>query len=159
MKSPEIRPDTEIIDEYAFYDCSFTKESRYMNKVSIVIPQGVKEIGANAFAYSDLADVTIPDSVTMIGDSAFYGCNLTNVTIPYGVTSIGESAFVHCDYLESITVPASVTAIGEFALCDPYYFMGQINNIIVDQGSYAEEYCIDRHLSYTYPNSLDWLNN
>ena len=159
MKSPEIRPDTEIIEEDAFYDCSFTKGSRYMNKVSIVIPQGVKEIGANAFAYSDLADVTIPDSVTMIGDSAFCGCNLTNVTIPYGVTSIGESAFARCDHLESITIPASVTAIGEFAFCDPYYYKGQINNIIVDQGSYAEEYCIDRHLSYTYPNSLDWLNN
>jgi len=47
------------------------------------------------------------------------------------VTSIGENAFSDCENL-TLTVP---------------------------RDSYAAQYCKDNNLNYTYPDSLDWLNN
>ena len=40
-----------------------------------VIPEGITEIGAAAFAwYDNIESITIPESVTKIGDLAFYNC-------------------------------------------------------------------------------------
>ena len=62
---------------------------------SVVIPEGVTEIGDNAFLdCSSLTSVTIPESVTYIGGGAFGDCSsLTSVTIPESVTYIGGGAF------------------------------------------------------------------
>ena len=51
-----------------------------------VIPDGVKEIGVDAFSgCTNLQSVTIPDSVKEIGGYAFAGCtSLKSVTIPRG---------------------------------------------------------------------------
>lgn len=100
------------------------------------IPQGILEIGDNAFHFSQLTKIVIPDSVTSIEKSAFGFCegltsvtipesvfsvgkyafnncnNLTNVVISNGVTSIGDNAFQSCDNLTSITIPESVVSIG-----------------------------------------------
>ena len=83
---------------------------------TVVIPEGVTEIGKSAFEGRwNLQSVTIPESVTKIGESAFEHCGLQDVTIPEGVTAIGESAFLDCERLKSVTIPESVTEIGEFA--------------------------------------------
>jgi len=81
--------------------------------VGIIIPEGVKTIGGEAF-YScpNLTNVTIPDSVTTIELRAFQGTSLKSVTIPNSVTSIGSTAFGGCTSLTSITIPNSVTSIG-----------------------------------------------
>ncbi|MCR5523319.1 MAG: InlB B-repeat-containing protein, partial [Clostridia bacterium] len=62
---------------------------------SVTIPEGIREIGDNAFtAYTALEEVTIPDSVIIIGDGAFYGCvNLKGVTLGKNVAYVGEDAF------------------------------------------------------------------
>ena len=60
---------------------------------SVVIPNGITEIGAYAFNGNQLTSITIPNSVTTIGDFAFYWNKLTSVTIPNSVTSIGHNAF------------------------------------------------------------------
>ena len=54
----------------------------------------------------------------------------------------------------SVTIPASVTSIGEdaFSNCPSL-------TLTVPRGSYAAQYCKDNNLPYTYPDSLDWLNN
>ena len=88
-------------------------------ETSYIIPEGVKEIGKNAFAWcSKLESVTITDSVTFIDEEAFANCKLlTSVTISEGVTSIGDYAFNNCSNLTNIVIPSSVTSIGGYAFC------------------------------------------
>ncbi|OIP52968.1 hypothetical protein AUK10_03105 [Candidatus Gracilibacteria bacterium CG2_30_37_12] len=81
---------------------------------SVIIPNSVTIIGADAFQTNQLTSVSIPNSVTYIGFSAFYGNALTSVTIPNSVTSILGSAF-DLNPLTNVTIPGSVTSIGASA--------------------------------------------
>lgn len=85
--------------------------------ITAVIPDGVVNIGANAFYdCASLTSVTIPDSVINIRDYAFNNCtSLASVTIPSSVTSIGDNVFAWCTSLTSITIPSSVISIGNYA--------------------------------------------
>lgn len=95
-----------------------------------VIPEGVKEIGAGAFAgNTSITGIDFSQSsVTKIGEKAFMGCTgLTEITIPGTATSIGSSAFENCENLENVyftennnssTANAKLETIGERAFCD-----------------------------------------
>ena len=88
---------------------------------TVILEDGITQIGKYAFSCSALRSVTIPDSVTEIGDMAFYWCpDLESVTIPDGVTKIGAEAFNSCASLKSVTIPDGVTAIGDaaFVCCE-----------------------------------------
>lgn len=76
------------------------------NVKTIVIPDGITEIGNGAFEEcSSLQSIDIPNSVTEIGDYAFSGCSsLKSIDIPDGVTEISKSAFRGCKSLESISI-------------------------------------------------------
>ena len=77
---------------------------------SVVIPEGVTEIGNGAFSGCEsLASVEIPPSVTGIGRLAFRGCtSLESVEIPSSVTEIGWSAFGGCKSLTSVEFSGTV---------------------------------------------------
>jgi hypothetical protein len=53
----------------------------------------------------------IPEGITEIGKEAFYGVKLHSIVIPEGVTVIGEYAFA-LTRLAEVHIPATVTAIG-----------------------------------------------
>jgi len=80
---------------------------------NVVIPDGVKSIGDDAFKDADFIEsASIPSSVTNIGYRAFSGCaSLKSIILPDGVTDIEKGAFQYCDSLESVTIPSSVTMI------------------------------------------------
>ena len=123
---------------------------------SYAVPNGILSIGDGAFICSSLTSITLPDSVTSIGDGAFHFCtSLTSITLPDGVTSIGDSAFRYCKSLTSITIPASVTNIGDSAFAD----CSDTLLFTVEQGSYADQWCKENNLYFTYPNANDWLLN
>lgn len=105
---------------YTLKDSTDLKNVPYMscpNLVSIIIPEGVTNIGGSAFnGCSGLTSVTMPNSVTNIGDGAFGGCrSLTSVTIPNGVSTILTNTFSNCSGLTSVTIPNSVTSIDSSA--------------------------------------------
>lgn len=88
---------------------------------SVVIPDGVTEIGACAFQdCTKLKDVTLPDSLTKLDDWAFYGCkNLTSIALPESVSEMGTCVFTDCASLTSIDIPYGVSGIrnGAFRGC------------------------------------------
>ena len=106
IKSCEINSGCRLIWNSAFSNCS--------KLTSVIVPDGVVQIGDYAFFYCDsLTSINIPDGVTKIGESAFYNCeSLTSITIPDGITSIGEYTFNNCESLTSVTIPESVSEIG-----------------------------------------------
>ena len=80
------------------------------NLTSVIIPDGVTTIGANAFEKNQLTSVIIPNSVTTIGSSAFRNNRLTSVIIPSSVTTIGSSAFSD-NQLTSVTIGNGIRSI------------------------------------------------
>ena len=146
---------TEIYD-YAFSNCKYidknldegdviTDEDPLNTKPSyigedtiteIVIPDGVKTIGAYAFAgLTKLEKVTLPSTIVTIGKgafegcesltlvaglenvkfinaNAFYNCNLTGAYSLDNMTAASNSAFENNKKLEKITLPASAHSLG-----------------------------------------------
>lgn len=167
----EIKDETKIIGDYAFYGCS--------GLTSISIPNSVTSIGEYAFAgCSGLTSVSIPNSVTSIGEHAFSDChyltsviignsvksiasytfyncsNLTSVTMENSVTNIRDYAFSGCLGLTSISLPESVTGIGNYAFnnCSDLVSIN-IPNSVSAIGDYAFYQCSDL-VSINIPNSL-----
>ena len=88
---------------------------------TIVIPEGVTEIGEGALGWQEnLTEVFLPESLTKIGSGAFAGCaNLEKINIPKGVTEIDAHAFSECYALTEVTLPGNLTSIssGLFERC------------------------------------------
>ena len=82
------------------------------DKTKIEIPEGVIEIGNEAFAYSDLKSITLPDTLVHIGEKAFWGCSyLKEIKIPANVINIGTEAFLRCSGLREIVIPEGIIRI------------------------------------------------
>lgn len=84
---------------------------------SVVIPEGVKAIEANAFnGCRFLETVSVPSTVKEFGEQAFVDCYwLKDVTIPEGVTALPSALFQSCYSLKTITLPSTLTSIGDSA--------------------------------------------
>lgn len=117
------------------------------------VPDGTKAVGSNAFwVCINLKELIFPDSLISFGDAAITWCDqLEEVTIPNSVTTIGIETLAYCSQLETIHVPASVTDIGIFALGSPAANF----KLVVDKGSYAEQYAITAQRPYVY--STDYV--
>ena len=129
---------------------------RTSNKTKYEIPKGIKIIGDGAFTFcNNLTEIKIPDSVETIRNLVFTGCNnLTEINIPDSVQSIGNWVFNGCDNLKKIKIPASVKTIKD----DAFYGSNNLT-IIVEKGSFVEEYCKENNIKYMYEDSLNWLKN
>lgn len=117
------------IGNSAFAQCSA------LTKISF--PEGLQEIGTDAFFNMGLTSIHIPASVTAIRDGAFRGCEyLESVTFGKNscLSTIGADAFAS-DSLRTIEIPASVTEIGESAF---HQFWGAIEKVYIeDIGKYC----------------------
>lgn len=144
------------IDEHAF---SNSKETKYSNIVSLVIPSSVTSVPANAFkdctslesvkfetsvktvkikeglfdGCENLKEVTLPTMMTdEIGQYFFRNCyNLTNIEIPEGVTELGAYAFLNLKQLKSISLPSTLTTINDGAI----FNCPRLINITVNGGT------------------------
>ena len=86
----------------------------------VVIPDGVREIGIQAFAdCRDLTSVTIPEGVTAVEYNSFSGCvNLLTVIFPESLKRIGIASFNRCISLSNVIIPDNVNEIGYAAFSD-----------------------------------------
>ena len=94
------------IGEYTFYEC---------NKLtSIILPNSITSIRANAFSNSGLTGAFIPDGVTAVGGDAFaYSKSLKIVTIGSSVKSLSQGVFYSSPVKDAYvyaTTPPSVSA-------------------------------------------------
>lgn len=113
---------------------------------SIIIPNGVTTIGANAFAWNqNLSSIEIPNTVINIGNGypVFYRCDaLTTINIPNSVESCPNfmacfglkyvklsenpkfsyigSAFMGCKSLTTLTIPTNIKTISSYAFGDEF---------------------------------------
>ena len=108
---------------------------KYTGKDTVVtIPEGVKQIAAQAFENSNVEKVILADSVLAIGKSAFSNSALKeivlneglkcidegafantaiiNIALPNSLIYIGDEAFYDCGYLTDISIPDSIFVIG-----------------------------------------------
>jgi hypothetical protein len=125
MPVKEIGGSRIYVENGAFQDAVFSDSNSYgvqtvQGITSVIIPEGVTKIGAEAFAYQDrngtrpgtLTSITIPNSVTDIGSKAFSNQAITSVTLPKGLSKVGEGIFENCKALKTVTIPEGVTTIG-----------------------------------------------
>lgn len=113
------------------YSCSVYTDSIIITDATpgsvtaIVIPDSipyggvmrpVREIGAQAFAYSNIESVVIPNTVTEIGYGAFSTSSmLSTVTIGTGVRTIWETAFEYCESLTTLNFNAVSSSVYAFS--------------------------------------------
>ena len=112
------------IGDYAFGDYVPSEYGgNIANITSVIIQNGVREIGKFAFELCPLTSVTIANSVTKIDESAFAETLITSVVIPENVSYIGDFAFGACPSLVTATFKGTPDTIdyqgdGAFIYCD-----------------------------------------
>jgi len=99
---------------------------------SVVIGNGVKNIGERAFCYCEsLTSVTFGKSLESIGKSGFSACYaLEELVLPSGLVTIGEQAFASCNGLKTLVIPGSVKTMGYMAFTSCY----SLENVTLEQG-------------------------
>ncbi len=144
-------PDRVVrIRRNAFREC--------MKLTSLVIPEGVTDIGYMAICFCDnLAYVSLPNSLQNIPELIFNGggslstltkvempghftsavlfgvrgaASITNVTIKTGATAIVDRGFENSSALVSVTIPMGVTNIGDYA----FHNCSSLSSIVIPEG-------------------------
>lgn len=86
------------------------KFSQYSGIKSIVIDEGITEIGNGTFKKcEEVETIEFPQTLEKIGKNAFEACDsLKELRLPENLKFIGADAFSDCKGLESVFVPASI---------------------------------------------------
>ena len=115
----------EIIGENVFHENRDIK--------TVIIPEGVTEIGSNAFWNTTLESVNLPSTIRKIGSGAFGdNNNLKDVTLNEGLVHIGSYAFNNV-YARTIAIPSTVETIENCA------FRTNRRGLIIVDGEGAKE--------------------
>lgn len=102
-----------------FIGCSGTTSAEKFTE--IIIPDGITEIGNNAFAGNAFAKVEVPGSVKKIGNYAFSQVQekkaMTEIILHEGLESIGSYAFRHV-LAKKVKIPSTIKTLNMRAFND-----------------------------------------
>ena len=119
-------------------DFKIIKES---HPKSIIIPDGVKVIGAKAFKEMAIERIELPNTIEEIGEEAFYGTSLKQVTLSSSMSQISNGLFHYCEKLKKVIIPSSINHIGSDAFCGCISLDSlELSDNISDIDSYAFAY-------------------
>ncbi|HFI0135002.1 TPA: leucine-rich repeat protein [Streptococcus suis] len=82
------------------------------NLTTIILPSTLRTIGANAFANTSLKRIVLPPGMKKIPDGLLQGTKVEEFVIPEGVEEIGVQAFAYNTFLKSVVLPSSLKKIG-----------------------------------------------
>ena len=96
----------------------------------------ITAVGERAFLYCYADTVVLPEGIRRIEANAFAGCAYLNrMSIPEGCMFIGEAAFQNCERLSTVEIPGSVTEIGWKAFDGtPFYSSRSGETVILGDG-------------------------
>ena len=99
------------------------------NISSVIIPEGITIIEANAFLNSTLVEVYIPSTLVETKDNVFMGSLLSNIVIAENSQwqIIGSQTFFGCASLRYFTIGASITLIDDLA-----FYMSGVEEILFE---------------------------
>ena len=101
-------------------------------------------------------DLSLPEGLVEIGDEAFDGWEMTSLVIPNSVKTIGSQAFAGCTELKSLVLGNSVSKIGMHA----FYGNRELReiNILSEDYNYVSTYGFESCNAVEYVNlpDTDW---
>lgn len=109
-------PTVNAINTTSDFQMQGTKLVKYLGtSSSVIIPEGVKTIGAEAFSDCDfIEEFSIPKSVLSIEDMAFSGCaSVSVITLPETTEALGTFAFYNCENLKTLYFGDSLKSLGD----------------------------------------------
>lgn len=129
-----------------------------MDQFSLHVPgeingKPVTSIAENAFHLEQATLISLPATITQIGQNAFRGAKVQSLTLPEGLETIGAYAFDAGSALEELALPASVVLIDDYT-----FGWRPAPKLIVERGSYAEQFVRQRGMHHAYPDADDWLS-
>ena len=136
-------------EELAFDDAEATKQWYIGDNTitKVIIPEGVKKIGAYAFAnLTALEEVVLPSTLESIEYGAFVGCtSLEKITFSgdNNLKIISQNAFENCDLQDTLELP-SICVISNYAFAGNQDLEGVVlGDTLISIGSYAFAGCKD----------------
>ncbi|MCR5195155.1 MAG: leucine-rich repeat protein [Pseudobutyrivibrio sp.] len=96
----------EKIEDYEFMECNFK---------TVVLPEGLKEIGEHAFSQcKKLESINLPESLTKIDTGAFNKCeSLKTIQFPENLELLGNESFSNCTSIKTIVIPDNIKSASE----------------------------------------------
>ena len=155
---PTLSQSLTRIGRAAFYKCRLIPADADTAEDKLVIPDGVTEIGANAFygcvntrpsletgemVYVGINILELGANTVTVGDGAFYGiATLRRAVLGDSLLTIGEKAFYRCSSLSEVSFGSHLTAVGAKA----FYECAALGEVLLpdsvtDIGNYAFYHC------------------
>lgn len=101
-------PDQQFKKDYYNYNVNESK-CAFLNEM--ILPNGLKSIGNEAFQNSYVTTLIFPTTLENIGNNAFENSHITEAILPDNMRSIGERAFYECKHLTTVNYPKNLTYI------------------------------------------------
>ncbi|HFU3982293.1 TPA: leucine-rich repeat protein [Streptococcus suis] len=127
------------------------------NLTTIILPSTLRTIGANAFANTSLKRIVLPPGMKRIPDGLLQGTKVEEFVIPEGVEEIGVQAFAYNPFLKSIVLPSSLKKIGYGAFQNTGIESITFKDGLVEIGDYA--FSNTNLKSVLLPNSVTSLGS